>query len=316
MSNYYEILELESTATQAEIKTAIDEKYAYWNSLASHHDPEMVEKASREKRQLEEIRAVLGSKAKRKKYDTGTDENIGGLAEQTRSKNAVVLMPTTSKPITQPRSTERLDAWVCPKCNQVNTIGQKFCCKCGGQIGEECPQCKHLSQIANAFCPRCGTNKVQVATERKQKDALARVKILQDSIQAKRAEISIIERLSRKIPIRYDTRWLGYDKNNTDLHKKLWGNQGCLLIAMLSVIGLVLAILLVRFPEMYATPSSLFYLVLIGSAVSVVVILGVAYLARITQRPKVIKKANEMIQEHTNAIAQMVQEIRQLQMQS
>jgi len=312
MSNYYEILELESTATQAEIKTAIDEKYAYWNSLASHHDPEMVEKASREKRQLEEIRAVLGSKAKRKKYDAGSEENIGGLAEQTRSKNAAVSKPTTLEPITQPRSTERLDAWVCPKCNQVNTIGQKFCFKCGGQIGEECPQCKYLSQIANAFCPRCGTNKAQVAAERKQKDALERIKALQDSVQSRRAEIKKIERLSRKIP----KLFIGYDRIDKELHEQLWGiSRGCLMLfvkyVLSMVVGTITVLILTEFdvsPTPFAFYLLLFFLVLL--------IFLMSYLVDMIYRPIVIKKSNEMIQEHTNAIAQMVQEIRQLQMQS
>jgi len=309
MSNYYEILELESTATQAEIKTAIDEKYAYWNSLASHHDPEMVDKASREKRQLEEIRAVLGSKAKRKKYDAGSDENIGGLAEQTRSKTSVIPIRATSEPITQPRSPERLDAWVCPKCRQVNTIGQKFCCKCGGQIGEDCPQCKHLSQIVNAFCPRCGTNKAQVVAERKQEEALARIKVLQDSIASERDDIEEIQYLSRKIPFN------GYDKANEYMHKELWDTKpGCVQTVLSIIIVLVIFVYYIFLLDEGIYPWPLLFLFLIISIL--VAFVTPIYLGRIIERPKVIKKANEMIQERTNAIAQMVQEIRQLQMQS
>lgn len=306
MSNYYEILELESSATQAEIKTAIDEKYAYWNSLASHHDPEMVEKASHEKRQLEEIRAVLGSKAKRKKYDAGSEENIGGLAEQTRSKNAAVSKPTTSEPITQSRSSERLDAWICPKCRQVNTIGQKFCCKCGGQIGEECPQCKHLSQIANAFCPRCGTNKAQVSTERKQEDALARIKVLQDSIASKRDDIEEIQYLSRKIP------FIGYDKANEYMHKKLWGgSRGCSTVPLMKIALLIVIFIIEGYvwvniinsvfgesidswmkSTTWAGPLLACFTPLI---VVFPVFLLVSYLGDMFYRPVVVKKANEII---------------------
>lgn len=317
MSNYYEILELKSTATQAEIKTAIDEKYAYWNSLASHHDPRMVEKASREKRQLEEIRAVLGSKAKRKKYDVSFNENIGGLAEQTSSKISVASEPAPigSHPIAQLRVAERLDAWVCPKCNRGNAIEQKFCAKCGGQIGEECPECMHLSQITNMFCPNCGINKaqtiakiqeheVQIALELKEK----KIGQLLDTIQSKRNGITKIERLGKTIP------WWGYEKENASLHRVIWdGFNSCLMIFLKFILSYLLSFFVI-YPFFYSFSGWDFF---VAIWILIIVFIPVSNFisGHVYRIIKVRNRLHIMIQQFLIVITKTEQEVRQLQMQ-
>ncbi len=313
MLTYYDILKLQSTATQAEIETVLDGQYNQWRRLVTHHDPNVVDEANRALRTLELIRNTLGNPVERSKYDASL--NIGYLATSdqlprfaTQAQNAL-----TSPFIEDSHSAnlERVDAWLCQKCKNANPIGQKFCAKCGNQIAEECVDCKKLSPTTNVFCPECGMNKAQAKRKRQEYEALLlvaqngqKIKELQNIIRMKEAEISKIERLRKRNPF-----W-NYDKTENKLHKELWPapakDFGC--------IGTIVFVLV----TMSAGAISVYYLLLgkvswVWSLYTPVILIIFFYLVRALQHPKVNKRAATMIQEQKNAIAQIVQEIRHLQ---
>ncbi len=45
MPTYYEVLQISSTATLAEIEAACEAQYKHWRRLVTHHDPQVVHKA-------------------------------------------------------------------------------------------------------------------------------------------------------------------------------------------------------------------------------------------------------------------------------
>lgn len=47
-------------------------------------------------------------------------------------------------------------AVICPKCNEVNEAGSKFCKKCGEPLQKVCVNCGHVLDAGSEFCPQCG----------------------------------------------------------------------------------------------------------------------------------------------------------------
>ena len=77
MSNYYEILSIEPTATQREIETQLDNQYNRWRRLSTHHDAAVVDEANKALRTIEQIRDTLMDSNKRAAYDAGI--GVGGF---------------------------------------------------------------------------------------------------------------------------------------------------------------------------------------------------------------------------------------------
>lgn len=194
MPTYYEILRVQTTATPAEIQTAYESQYNHWRRLVTHHEPEVVGKANQALRILEQIRHTLTDPRRRVAYDrslyTGlTDPEAGTCAPQ---------VPTPSSPSqshwsshstvspAQPHADERVDVWVCPKCDKANALHSKFCKECGHTIGIDCPDCGTIIETNASFCPSCGTN-VPQAVRRKELEAL---------LTAKREEMANMEQIN------------------------------------------------------------------------------------------------------------------------
>jgi ribosomal protein L40E len=165
MSNYYETLKITQSATSSEVQTAYENAYNYWRNLVNHHDPQMVQTANQALTAIEQIRTTLLDPVKRANYDaTLSIGTIGGLADtsaQLASQPVMTPPNVRSSPLTS-RMTQTInansDSWLCSKCNSVNSIGTRFCKKCGNQLGTECPKCQTLLEATAQFCSVCGVN--------------------------------------------------------------------------------------------------------------------------------------------------------------
>lgn len=172
MINYYELLKLASNASSAEIEERLDDQYAKWRSLVTHHDVNIVSQANQALNQLEEIRNTLMNSEKRNEYDrflAQAQGTMAGLADPDvliaqNPVNRVMAPPRPSNihfPASEQKEVERTDAWICtdPKCKKANPTGTQFCAKCGKRIGVKCPNCNSLVEFSNKFCSNCGVNK-------------------------------------------------------------------------------------------------------------------------------------------------------------
>jgi transcription elongation factor Elf1 len=168
MSNYYELIELNPTATLAEIENAIDTRYNQWRALVTHHDDKIRDQANQAMRMLEQIRATLTDPAKRGVYDEaiGVKGATAGLVDPTAVMNMPrVTMPPppppprppVAKQVVSEASTSKL--WACQKCGEKNPEHTQFCYNCGTQLVRECPKChKNTSLVSTGFCGNCGAN--------------------------------------------------------------------------------------------------------------------------------------------------------------
>jgi curved DNA-binding protein CbpA len=172
MANYYEYLEVQLDATTAEIQQALDAKYNQWRRLVTHHDPERAQQANQALIYIERIRGTLLDPSRRASYDAslfGTvGGTVGGLADpqsqpQPGFRTPAVTpfgapVPPPSQIPPQPSQVviERIDAWICGKCNQANQIGHTYCKKCGATIGRVCANCNTVYETKASFCPSCG----------------------------------------------------------------------------------------------------------------------------------------------------------------
>ncbi len=162
MANYYEILELPTSATSAKIEERLDALYSQYNSLITSTNQEIVEQAKQSLALISEMRDVLMDASKRKVYDRaiGVGEQIGGLVDldQILSEDERSLASNRKKDKKSNESQERTDAWICD-CGKANPIGTLFCRKCGENIASYCPNCEDLSPRIDVFCFKCGENK-------------------------------------------------------------------------------------------------------------------------------------------------------------
>lgn len=197
MATYYDFLQINPAAAPAEVEAACESQYNQWRRLVTHHNPEVVQKANEALRLVEKIRATLTDPQKRSIYDASLNNGaIGGLADpmaQAPSKPAAPpLPPPPAKPALVIVSSpvipvgERVDAWLCPKCQTVNTIGSRHCSQCGYQLGLNCPDCQALILAAVPFCSVCGTN-VALAQQRvREREEANRRQQEEQRIQAQR----------------------------------------------------------------------------------------------------------------------------------
>lgn len=216
MPTYYEILKIQSSATIAEIETALDTQYNQWRRLVTHHNPNVVNQANLSLQTLAQIRSILTDSAKRAVYDAAIgigSIQVSGLTDPEvvlRDAAPTYLSPSTilptqaEKPAHFPQNGQRTDAWGCPKCRQANAVGLPFCTKCGNKIGNPCPQCKEMAELINPFCPHCGADKKKVYTEQ----LSSSIKTLQTVIAREQREIELIERVKS----RYLSRWNDEEK--------------------------------------------------------------------------------------------------------
>jgi hypothetical protein len=167
MPNYYEALNLQPTATTAEIETACESQYNQWRRLVTHHDPNVVNQANQALQLLETIRTTLTNTNTRAVYDAGIGIGVtlGGLADPEAILSQAAAAPTPLAPdLLKPQTTAPSAAavskprlWVCPKCNCDNPVDTKYCYKCGAQLVRVCPECKKMTSLmASGFCGNCG----------------------------------------------------------------------------------------------------------------------------------------------------------------
>lgn len=170
MINYYEVLELDQTASKEMIEIKLDEQYAKWRALVTHHDPNIATQASKAIQTIEEARETLTNPLKKHSYDQSLQAHLatmGGLVDPTLVVNQPVTqpgfgmaMPRRPIVVTAPaQNVERLDAWTCKKCQKANPKGTTFCSNCGGVVGVNCPSCGALGDYSEKFCSECGKDK-------------------------------------------------------------------------------------------------------------------------------------------------------------
>lgn len=180
MDDFYQLLQVEPTASSAEIEAAFERQYNYWRRLVTHHQQEKAAQASENLRLLENARQVLLDPSQRNAYDARRGV-VGGLEDPSkRSSHPVANMPPGSAPTPPaPRpvpgaaaspsspSHERVDVWTCPHCRAINPPSSQFCKACGKQIGLPCANCGKMIEYAANFCAHCGAH-VPTATRKKE----------------------------------------------------------------------------------------------------------------------------------------------------
>lgn len=209
MTSYYEILKVEPKASRAEIEAAVESQYNQWRRLVTHHDPKVVEEANRSLRTLEQIRDVLMDTNKRAVYDQSL--NVGGLADpEALLRSAApppMSMPAPAAPASQvahPQTPlQRVDAWVCPKCQTANAVGLQFCSKCGNQIGRACPSCSKMIEAIATFCAHCGREIAAILRQQGQ----AQIQELMRLIQEEQEQIQEFQKLNNQLFMFGGDKW-------------------------------------------------------------------------------------------------------------
>jgi len=195
-SNYYEYLGLHSNASAAEIDAALTAKYNEVRRLVIHHDPNVVNRANYELEVIAQARNILLTPQKRTEYDRSIQViTVGGVADPqailqkfNTPTSGVMMSPLSVKPAGgSNQQAERVDAWSCRKCQTANSIGTRFCKKCGNEIGINCPNCANLIEAGTVFCQSCGVN-VQETLQKIEQDRLRKEEGLRLQQMAEAAE--------------------------------------------------------------------------------------------------------------------------------
>jgi len=289
MPTYYEILNVQPTATGAEIESAYETQYNKWRRLVTHYDPTVVEEANRALRVLEQIHTTLADPAKRAVYDGSL--NIGGLADP----DAILQMtppppppPRHLQPAPPAPAAPRVDAWICPRCQTPNAIGMRHCAKCGQQIGRDCPNCGKIVAVADRFCPYCG---VEVEQQR--------LRQLQAQIETETEEIQRLERVPD-----YVGRLTGRGSSR-ELYESLERSVGCLTRGMVSLGSLTVAGV-IGWLCLAASPGSPGLAV--GAFFIALFIAGV-WFDNLAIKPEIERR----VEAHRQRIASLEQEMKQIQ---
>jgi len=182
VSNYYELLKVQPTASPAEIQAAIEQQYNQWRRLVTNHDSGTVRQAEGALALLEQMRRILLDPAARAGYDAA----IGIAAQQTSGltdPEALLRLPAAIPPsipaspassVTMQRaSAQPADAWICPQCQTINPLKTRFCSKCGQQLGIDCPNCGKLTKAGAEFCSECGRNLAEATIEANERAAVS-----------------------------------------------------------------------------------------------------------------------------------------------
>ena len=225
MATYYEILKIAPNASPAEVEAAYEGQYNHWRRLVTHHDPNMVNKANHALQSLEQMRVTLTDPAKRKEYDAkiGLYNSMGGLADPQARPRVAAPTPPPSRTRVGPHSppapltTERVDAWVCSKCQTANAIGHQYCQECGHQIGRQCPKCDTLVEMQTEFCSNCGIDIKRFIQEQEMEKAtqLRRQREMERKMQQEREQTRRMELIGIKIWVAIQGTFLGLLGNLT-----------------------------------------------------------------------------------------------------
>jgi len=227
MDTYYDILKVEPTASVPEIEAAFELQYNQWRRLVTHHDPNVVTQANQALMTLEQVRTTLTDPTKRSAYDAGLRLGgaVGGITDPTavlRDAATPTFRPTPPKATraVQPASVQRVDAWICPKCQTANPVQTRFCRKCGHQIGNDCPNCGEMVEAVAEFCQACGVN-IKEAIEQKEEEE--KYRLMHEAEQRRREA----ERLAILGPV-------------AKLSEEAWNitKLGCIIGVFLSIVGL------------------------------------------------------------------------------
>ncbi|MDL1896045.1 hypothetical protein FBQ82_07220 [Anaerolineae bacterium CFX7] len=220
MANYYEMLQVQPTATDKEIETAIDARYNQWRALVTHHDDKVRDQANQAMRMLEQIRATLSDPAKRAVYDEaiGVKGVTAGLIDPTAMLNVprgVMPPPPPRPPMPNPTigatgAASAVNAWICPKCSVANAIGTRFCKNCGTALGRECPNCEKTIEAIAKFCPDCGVD-VAKATIAKQIADAKKLRIGEERRMLEESNFkwwNLTRQLASQVPATYAVSYL------------------------------------------------------------------------------------------------------------
>ncbi len=146
MTNYYQILNLQPTATTTEIKAAYNRERA---RFLSNDEIDSEEQVAVQLKAMEEAYATLVDPNQRTTYDRSLGPDISTrslvVADQPTS---IVLPETPSAPIVQQP---------CPHCGELNPTQATMCGKCGGQLSRPCSQCGQAVLLGQTVCVRCNT---------------------------------------------------------------------------------------------------------------------------------------------------------------
>ena len=169
MPTYYEILNIQPTATNAEIERALDNQYNKYRRLVTHHDPNIVNQANFALQTLEKIRAILTEASKKSAYDAAIGASFGRVvtppvsgAYRPRPVLASPKFASSGTPSTPrhlpPTQSSAPRNWTCPTCKTPNAVNSQFCKKCGESLAFSCPTCSQLVEKNAEFCTSCGIN--------------------------------------------------------------------------------------------------------------------------------------------------------------
>lgn len=196
------MLQVQPTASPAEIEDACATMYNKWRRLVTHHDPNVVGTANQQLLSLEAVRTTLLDPNKRAGYDAalGLNVHVGGLADPEAvlqsAAPAAALPPTPPPPSANaaPAAPTGTALWTCPKpgCGADNPPNTKFCFKCGTQLVRECPECGRTSSlVATGFCGECGYQ-YEIAAERRQQRAdVERLKKEEEDLRRRAIDIGM-----------------------------------------------------------------------------------------------------------------------------
>jgi curved DNA-binding protein CbpA len=188
MANYYEILKIPVTASEKEIRDALDEQYNYYRKLVTHHNPETVQKANQALISIEKIRTTFLDPKSREIYDEAIgikSTNFGGLADPF---SGLPNMPVAgSVPVNFSARSNPKGILECTKCGTQNPLGARHCKKCGNQLSIDCPNCRALIDVSAQYCISCGVNVRQFLANKK----------VEEESQSRQRELEEAERLKQ-----------------------------------------------------------------------------------------------------------------------
>lgn len=142
MSNYYQLLNLQPTASTAEVTAA----YQRERARLSASNPEDLDQQIQA---IEEAYAVLSDSGQRAAYDRSLNANSPSKSLVVAAQPAAIMAPAVS-----PVPLIQQECWNCGKPNPVVATN---CAYCGSQLSRPCPQCGQSVALNQTVCPRCNT---------------------------------------------------------------------------------------------------------------------------------------------------------------
>lgn len=184
MTDYYQLLNLQPTATTSEIKTA----YAHKRAKLSTSEAETEEQIAEQLSALDEAYAMLNDPNRRAAYDRSlhadSQAKALAIAEQ---PSAIVAPHAPPVPIVQQ---------ACPHCGALNPIQATMCSECGEQVSRPCPNCGQPVILGQTVCTRCDTF-VPEYDKRRFAEAVSTEQRVQQERRASEARVAALEVVHR-----------------------------------------------------------------------------------------------------------------------